>query len=71
MTVDQIMTLISNNFFPIAACIAMGYFFSKLNDNYRSDIKELTSSHKEEMNSLREALDNNTNAINLLINKIT
>lgn len=66
MTADFWIQLISNNMFPIAACIALALFFNKVNDNYRSDIKELTQSHKDEMHNMTEALNNNTAAINEL-----
>ena len=64
MSADFWIQLISNNLFPIAACISLALFFNKVNDNYRSDIKELTASHKDEMHNMTEALNNNTAAIN-------
>ena len=35
--------------FPIVACCGMAYFFAKVNDNYRNDIKEIQANHKEEI----------------------
>ena len=41
MTWETIMTLIGNGLFPIAACLGMAFFFNKVNDNYRQDIKDI------------------------------
>lgn len=70
MTWDFIIQLISSNLFPIAACIAMAMFFNKVNENYRNDIKELQSGHKEEIKSITEAVNNNTLVIQKLIDKM-
>lgn len=47
-----ITNLISNVGFPIAMCLVMLYYAKKQQD-----------SHKEEMEHLRQSLDNNTEAI--------
>ena len=52
--------------FPIVACCAMAYFFARVNDNYRNDIKELQANHKEEIAGMTEAINNNTLAIQKL-----
>lgn len=62
MNVEVVTSLIGSLGFPIVACIYMAY----LN-------KEITDSHKEEMDSIKEALNANTNAISkleVLINQI-
>lgn len=56
--------------FPIVACIAIALFFSKINENYRSDIKELNASHKEEIKQLSDVIAQNTLVIQKLCDKL-
>ena len=56
--------------FPIVACIAIAVFFSKINENYRSDIKELNASHKEEIKQLSDVIAQNTLVIQKLCDKL-
>ena len=60
-TVDTstIVQLISSLGFPIACCIAMFWQNNKLNE-----------SHKEEVSKLNEAINNNTIALNHIIDKL-
>lgn len=68
---EELVTLLSNYVFPIAACVALFVKMDKDEKSRREDSKELMASHKEELrqimlahaeetSSLREALDNNT-----------
>lgn len=59
MDFNTIITAIGSLGFPIVACILMGYIFIKFTDNYRADIKSMT-----------EIVNNNTIALNKLIDKI-
>ena len=70
MSWDAIMQLIGSGLFPIAACLGMAWFFNKVNDNYRQDIKELQATHREETKSLTEAVNNNTLVIQRLLDKL-
>lgn len=70
MDVNALITLIGSLGFPIVACCGMAYFFAKTNENYRQDMKETASKHKEEIDKMAEAINNNTKAIELLIQKI-
>ena len=56
--------------FPIFACLAMGYFIKQQIDQYRSDIKDLQKEHREEIAKVTEALNNNTIALQKLVDKI-
>lgn len=56
--------------FPIVACIGIALFFNKVNDNYRNDIKEMNSSHRQEMDKITEAVNNNTMVIQKLLDKM-
>ena len=70
MEFNTIISAIGSVGFPIVACIAIAWFFNKVNENYRQDIKELTASHKEEAQSMRDALNNNTLALQKLLDKL-
>ena len=70
MDANMIVTLVGSLGFPIVACIAMAVFFARINDNYRLDIKELQSTHKEEVKAMTEAINNNTLVIQRLIDNM-
>lgn len=70
MDANTLVTLIGSLGFPIVACLGMAWFFAKVNDNYRSDIKEMNSQHKEEMDKMTEAINNNTLVIQKLIDRM-
>lgn len=67
---SDIVSMISAVGFPIVACIGMAFFFSKVNDNYRNDIKEMNTMHKSEMDAMTEAINNNTIVLQKLIDKM-
>lgn len=70
MDANTLITLIGSLGFPIVACVAMGWFFAKVNDNYRNDIKELQSTHREEVKAMTDAINNNTLVIQKLIDEM-
>jgi len=70
MEFNTIITAIGSLGFPIVACCAMAYFFARVNDNYRNDIKELQKGHAEEMTKMTEAVNNNTLVIQKLIERM-
>lgn len=70
MDVNTIITAIGSLGFPIVACCAMAYFFAKVNENYRLDIKEMSTNHKQEIDKLTEAVNNNTIVVQKLIDKM-
>lgn len=70
MDLNTIATLISAVGFPIVACIAMGWFFTRIIENYRNDIKEIQAIHKEEVNNMTQAINNNTLVIQKLVDSI-
>lgn len=59
MDTSSIVQIISSLGFPIACCVAMFWQNNKLNE-----------SHKEETTKLNEAINNNTIALNHLIDMI-
>lgn len=70
MDITAVMQAISSLGFPIVACIAIAWYFNKVNENYRNDIKELSSQNKEQLEKLTEAISNNTVAVARLVDKL-
>lgn len=70
MDANMIITMVGSLGFPIVACIGMAIFFREVNKNYREDIKELSSNHKNEMDKVTEAINNNTIVVQKLIDKL-
>lgn len=66
----DIIQLISSLGFPIVACIFVAVYTSRQTDNYRADIKELQTEHKEEIKQVTEALNNNTLVLQKLCDKL-
>ena len=67
---DQIWSAIGQYAFPIVACVVMGWYVKYIQDNYRKDIADISTRHKEEMDKVTEALNNNTIAIQRLTDYI-
>lgn len=67
---DQILNLLGQYAFPIAACIAMGWYVKYSHDYFRKDYMDIMTKHKEEMDTITAAVRNNTEAINSLIQYI-
>ena len=42
----------------------MALYFNKMNENYRQDIKEANSTHREEMETISAAIKEMTKAVN-------
>ena len=73
MEID-VLQLLGSYAFPIVACVLMGWYIKYISDKNREDTKELNRSHETIMlafrDSMTEALNNNTIAINSLCNKL-
>lgn len=67
---EQIFSVIGQYAFPIVACVVMGWYVKYIQDNYRKDISEISTKHKDEMDKLTLALNNNTLAIQKLTDYI-
>lgn len=59
MDPNEIVQIVSSLGFPIACCVAMFWQNNKLNE-----------SHKAEVSKLNEAINNNTIALNHIIDKL-
>ena len=66
----DLVQIISTVGFPIACCIAMGYFFKYITDKDREERTKMSEQHKEEMKEITVALNNNTLAIQKLCERI-
>lgn len=62
MQID-VLTLIGNYAFPIVMCIALFWKMDKDQKENREENSKRDEIHREEMNSIRESLDNNTAAL--------
>lgn len=67
---EQIWTVIGQYAFPIVMCVLMAWYVKYVQDNYRTDIADINQKHKQEMDQLTEALNNNTLAIQKLTDYI-
>ena len=66
MDANVIIQMIGSLGFPICACIFLGIYFQKVQENYRADIKEMQNLHKSETDKMTEAINNN----NILLQRI-
>ena len=51
---------------PVDFCIAMGWYVKHISDQHREDIQSLNAQHRQEMNDVTMALNNNTAALQKL-----
>lgn len=70
MGINEILQIIGSYGFPILACCAIAWYFNKINENYRNDLKELNASHKEEVKAMTEAIANNTLVVQKLVDSL-
>ncbi|MCQ2740268.1 MAG: hypothetical protein MJ237_08610 [bacterium] len=70
MDFGTVSTLITSVGFPIVACIGMGWYVKAQTDAYRDDVKDMRKEYKEDIKSVTEALNNNTLAIQRLVDKL-
>lgn len=70
MDAAMITQLIGSVGFPIACCIAMGYYVHEETNKQREQISEIEKRHSEEMNSITTALNNNTLALQKLTDRL-
>lgn len=67
---NEVVQIISTVGFPIACCVAMGYFFKYITDKDREERDKMNTQHREEMKDVTEAINNNTLAIQKLCERI-
>lgn len=64
---NDILQMISSFGFPVVACLGMAYFFKYVYDKNREDVNALNQSYRDEINSIKDALNNNTLVIQKLV----
>lgn len=60
---ENIFTLLSNYIFPIAACIMLYKELQEIRKDHAAALETEREAHKEEMESMRVVLENNTIAL--------
>lgn len=67
---NDVIQIISTLGFPIAACIAMGWFVKYQTDNNNKTMSDLRNEQAEQNNTMLKAINNNTKALQELIDKL-
>ena len=70
MDAQTIIQVISTVGFPIAMCVAMGWFVVDQTNKHREEVSKLNEQHEKEMNTVVEAVNNNTVALKELSIKL-
>lgn len=70
MNMDVLMQFLYSFGFPVVMCGAMAWYVKYITDRNHDDIIALNAQHKEEINNVTVALNNNTLAIQKLIDKL-
>lgn len=66
MEFQDILTAITTVGFPIVCCIIMMWYVKYSADKSREELATLNAKHKEEMNEVTSAINNNTLALQKL-----
>lgn len=67
---NEIVQVVSTLGFPIAMCIGACIFIKYQFDANNKNVDDMRKEHKEEVKSMTEALNNNTLALQRLIDKL-
>lgn len=67
---NEIVQVISAVGFPIVAAIGCGYFVKWQYEQNQKQVEEMRKEHKEEVVQMTKAIENNTLALQKLIDKI-
>lgn len=68
--VDTIVQIVQSVGFPIAMCLAMGGYVKYTEDKSREERIEIQAQHLDEIKSIKSALNNNTLALQKLVDKL-
>lgn len=69
MEINSIVTIISSLGFPIVACIACGFFIKYMFETFLKQIQDMREEHKEEVEKMTKAINNNTTVIQRLLER--
>ena len=67
---NDIVSIISAVGFPIVAAIGCGYFVKWQYEQNQKQVEAMRQEHKEEVQNMTKAIENNTIALTRLIEKI-
>lgn len=67
---NDIITAISTLGFPIVACIGMGWYVKYQTDANNQEVSEMRKEHKQEIDKVTKALNDNTLVIQKLCDKL-
>lgn len=70
MDLNTVVTLIQGVGFPIAMCLIMGWYVKYITDRNREELANERDTHKQEMNEITTAINNNTLVLEKLLNKL-
>lgn len=70
MDAQTITTIISSLGFPIVCCLGLGWWIKTITENFNKQLEDTRKDHKEEIQSLKASLDNNTIALTKLLDKL-
>lgn len=68
---DVVLQIIQTIGFPIAACLFLGLFIKKQNDEYREDVKNITEKYDTAIEKFSMSIDQNTKVLTSLEAKLT
>lgn len=68
---NEIITIIQTLGFPIAACVAMGFYVKYITDKNDSKIDKLNDTHNKAIEKITTALNNNTIALTKLTERLS
>lgn len=67
---NVLMQALSTFGFPVIMCGAMAYYVKYITDKHREEVSALNSQHKDEMNDIIKAVENNTIALTRLCERL-
>lgn len=67
---SNVVQLISSLGFPIVACIALAWYVKYSTDQNNKEVAEMRKEHRDEINKVTEALNNNTLALQQLVDHL-
>lgn len=66
----EIVQIIQTVGFPIAACVAMGFYVKYITDKNDTKIEQLEKTHSDALEKITKALNNNTVALTKLAERL-
>ena len=67
---NEIISAISTLGFPIVACIGMGWYVKYQTDSNNQEVSDMRKEHKQEIDKVTKALNDNTLVIQKLCDKL-